>query len=438
MRNPLPLAAALLLSGCYPWTPPALTPATQPAAHGTGAALGPARFTPAARPIPVTILISIDGFRPDYLDRGVTPTLKRLADHGVRAEMRSTFPSKTAPQHWTLVTGMRPDRHGVVANTMEDARRPGEQFTISVDDPFWWSDAEPIWVSAQKAGIPAATMYWPGSNVGVGGVRARDWPNETAGGMRPRDWQAFSLQMPEENRVRAVVDWLRRPPATRPGLITLYLDSIDTAGHEYGPDAPETNIALAKVDGVIAQLVAGFQELGQRANVVIVSDHGMTAVSRDRLVAFDVLLGAGSYRLLDTGAFATVVPNPGQEARIVGILTKRHPHMTCWTPAQVPARYRYGTHPRVAPVSCMAAKGWQIRRNRAAANRDGGGDHGFDPFDREMHAVFIANGPAFRAGRLPLFENVDVTPLLRTLIGLPADARLDGSDRRFRPVLTGN
>ena len=424
----------LLLSAWYPGTPPALPPVTRP----TGAAIGGVATTsaPIEASAPVTILASIDGFRPDYLDRGVTPTLKRLAIGGVLADMRSSFPSKTAPQHWTLVTGLRPDRHGVVANNMEDPSRPGETYTINSDDPFWWSEGEPLWVTAHKAGMRTAAMYWPGSTVGVGGIRSKDWPNETIGGVRPDDWQSFSLQMPETNRVDTVIDWLRRPAATRPRLVTLYFDSIDSAGHLHGPDAPEMAQALAKIDGVIARLMAGLAGFGQPANIVIVSDHGMTAVSRDRLVAFDDLLGTGSYRLLDTGAFATVAPNPGQEARVVAILSRPHPHMACWTPDRIPARYLYGRNPRVAAVTCMAAKGWQIRRNRAAANRDGGGDHGFDPFDPEMRAIFIAHGPAFAAGkRLATCENVDVAPLVRRLIGLPADPGLDGTDRTFRGVL---
>ena len=76
----------------------------------------------------LTILVSIDGFRPDYLDRGFTPVLKALAENGARAAMRPSFPSKTFPNHYTLVTGLRPDRNGMINNTMHDPDMPGKVF----------------------------------------------------------------------------------------------------------------------------------------------------------------------------------------------------------------------------------------------------------------------------------------------------------------------
>src|SRR3546814_15277758 len=99
--------------------------------------------------------------------------------------MAPSFPSKTFPNHWTLVTGEVPDRHGIVANRMEDPARPGEIFTMASDDPFWWNAASPIWVDAEKAGIRTATMFWPGANVAWGGTRAADWPHVIPGGTRP-------------------------------------------------------------------------------------------------------------------------------------------------------------------------------------------------------------------------------------------------------------
>ena len=125
------------------------------------------------RRAPVVILISLDGFRPDYLERGVTPNLNALAARGVSAAMRPAFPSKTFPNHWTLVTGVVPDRHGIVSNRFEDPARPKDVFTINSDDPFWWNAAEPIWVTAENAHIRTATLFWPGSNVAWGGSDSR-------------------------------------------------------------------------------------------------------------------------------------------------------------------------------------------------------------------------------------------------------------------------
>ncbi len=409
-----------------------------------GCATAPAPSAPAAvaaqpaaeQRAPVTILVSIDGFRPDYLDRDASPNLSRLAAGGVSAAMRPSFPSKTFPNHWSLVTGLRPDRHGIVANNMEDPARPGELFTMATEDPFWWNTAEPLWVTAEKAGIRTAAMFWPGSAVGWGGTRASAWPYTLTGGTRPSDWQQFTQQMPNENRVRAVIDWLRRPAATRPGFVTLYFDTVDTAGHEYGPASDKVTAAVSEVDRAIGQLVAGLAELGQPANLVIVADHGMAPTSSDRVIPLDQLISASDARIIEAGPYASFVPVPGHERAVEAALLKPHAHLQCWRKAEIPARLHYGANVRVPPYFCLADDGWMTMKT-APAKPFTRGEHGYDNDQADMRALFIANGPAFAHGKvLPSFDNVDVAPLLRDLIGLPAGTGLDGDDKPFRGVLT--
>lgn len=423
------LAALAALAGCaYPYTPRALPPANQPA-RGTVAAAA------VAQRAPVTILISIDGFRPDYLDRGVTPTLSRLAATGVSAAMRPSFPSKTYPNHWTLVTGLRPDRHGIVANNMEDPGRPGEKFTMATDDPFWWNIAEPIWVTAQKAGIHSAAMFWPGANVAWGGTRDSEWPNTVRNGMRPDDWQQFTQQMPGENRVQAVIDWLRRPAATRPGFVTLYFDTVDTAGHQFGPASDKVTQAVGEVDRWIGDLIGGLVQLDQPANLVIVADHGMAPTSSERVIALDKLISVDDARIVEAGPYATFEPVPGRERAVEAALLKPHAHLTCWRKSDIPARFHYGANVRVPPYFCLADDGW-LTAKTAPKEAFSKGEHGYDNDQADMRALFIANGPAFARGRkLPSFDNVDVAPLLRDLLHLPAGAGLDGNDAPFHEVL---
>lgn len=386
----------------------------------------------AARPGAPTILISIDGFHPDYLARGVTPNLARLAATGATGPMRPSFPTKTFPNHWTLVTGMRPDRHGIVANRMEDPARPGEVFTMASDDPFWWNAAEPIWVTAEKAGLRTATMFWPGSAVAWGGTKSMGWPPAYPGGVRPRDWQAFSMDVTGLQRVETVLDWLRRPAAIRPDFIALYFDLVDTVGHAWGPGSPRLNPALSEVDQLIGILLRGLD--GRPVNLVIVSDHGMAASGSDRILALDRLLDPADFRTIDAGAFATIVASPGREAAVEAALLRPHDHMQCWRKAEIPARFAYGRHPRVAPYFCLAETGWLVLRSAPAEPR-AGGDHGYDHEAPEMTALFIANGPAIRAGvSLPAFDNVAVQPLLAALLGVPAGAT-DGSLAPLAPAL---
>ena len=381
---------------------------------------------------PVTILISIDGFRPDYLQRGVTPTLSRLAAGGVQAAMRPSFPSKTFPNHYAMVTGLRPDRNGIVANTMEDARRPGETFTMASDDPFWWNEATPIWVEAEKAGIRTATMFWPGANVAVGGTRTG---RNTAGGTRPHDWQQFNQAISATQRVNAVLDWLRRPAAIRPQLMTLYFDTVDTAGHEFGPDDARTTAAIGDVDQAIAMLVAGLAAQGQPANLVIVADHGMAATSDTRVELLSSIANAADYRVVESGPYAALAAVPGHAEALERRLLGRHAHSECWRKSEIPARFHYGRNPRVPAYLCLADTGWLLE-TKAPEKPFSGGTHGYDNADPAMAALFIAHGPAFASGQtLPAFDNVAVHALLRDLIGLPPLTGLDGDDAPFRSVL---
>ncbi|QSB43994.1 alkaline phosphatase family protein [Tsuneonella flava] len=406
-----------------------------------GACTTPAPTMPVAqtRPVeqktPVTILVSIDGFRADYLDRGITPTLSALTGNGVRGPMMPSFPSKTFPNHWTLVTGKVPDHNGIVANKMEDPRRPGEVFTMASDDPFWWNEAEPIWVAAEKAGVRTATMFWPGSNVGWGGALVPHGWGAVEGGTRPADWQQFNQQIDNTQRVNAVLDWVRRPSNIRPQFVTLYFDTVDTAGHQSGPDGAAVNEAIADVDRHIGDLVRGLKTLHQPANLVIVSDHGMAATSSERVIALDTIADPSLYRIVESGPFAALQPTDGNEVALEKALVGKHGHMECWRKEEIPARLQYGSNPRVPPVFCLADIGWLILP-KATTGEFTGGTHGYDNQAPEMRALFIANGPAFRRGiTLTPFANVDIAPLLRHLLGLPDITDLGGEIDPLKPAL---
>lgn len=396
--------------------------ATAPVSAPRPEALAPA---PVEQRAPVTILISIDGFRPDYLARGVTPNLNALAAAGISASMRPSFPSVTFPNHWTLVTGLRPDRHGVVGNRMEDARRPGEVFTMATEDSFWWDAAEPLWITAEKAGIRTATMFWPGENVGFGG-------------RRPSDWQHYDHEVTNRQRVDAIIDWLRRPAETRPRFLTLYVDVVDSAGHKYGPDDARTTAVVGEVDAAIGRLRSELAGLGQPANLVIVADHGMAPISADRVIRLDRQLPTGSFTAIADGPYAGITPVAGHEAEVAAVLLKPQPHLTCWTKATIPLRLHYGRNDRVPPYICLAETGWlALTREPPADHPPTGGAHGYDPEAPEMAALFIASGPDIAPrGGLPRFDNVDVAPLIRDLLALPADPSLDGTDAPFRAALS--
>ena len=380
------------------------------------------------------ILVSFDGFHPSYLKRGVTPNLSRLAQQGVTAPMRPSFPSKTFPNHWTLVTGLVPDHSGLVGNRFEDPRRPGVIFTMADDDPFWWNESEPIWAAAEKAGIRTATMFWPGSNVAWGGTLPA--PRAMAeGGVRPQDWLQFNQAISNRQRINTVLDWLRRPAQIRPRLITLYFDLVDTAGHDFGPDDARMAGVIADADLLLGELVAGFRELGITPNLIVVSDHGMAATSSERVIRLDQLADPALYRVVEAGPYAALEPTPGNAERLWSALALPGTHHRCWRRGEVPERLRYGSNPRTPSIMCLADPGWLLEAGPPKQAYSGGA-HGYDPAAPEMAALFIASGPAFAKGKqLPAFDNVDIAPLLRNLLKLPAADRSDGTAATFKGVI---
>ena len=380
----------------------------------------PKLFGPPAPPAPV-ILISIDGFRADYLKRGVTPTLQALADDGVRAlAMHPSFPSLTFPNHYTLVTGLRPDHQGVVNNTMEDDRiQPDRRFTLgtydAVSDARWWDEASPIWVTAKTAGLRTGTLFWPGSEAAIQGVR-------------PDLWMHFDAAISPDQRVDILLDWLALPAEKRPAFLTLYFDAVDHEAHLHGPDSPEVDAALRQTDAALARLVAGLKAQGlfRSAELVIVADHGMAATSRDRVLWLEDAAPGAAVRIVSTGATAGL--DADDPALLDRYLAWRPGHAACRRKADLPARLHYGANPRVPAVVCIADSGWLLLSRVRDKGEVLAGEHGYDPADPHMDALFVAHGPAFRRGYLqPAFDNVDVYPLLARLLGVapePGDGRI--------------
>ncbi len=376
----------------------------------------------------LTILVSIDGFRPDYLDRGATPVMSALAETGAVGPMQPSFPSKTFPNHYTLITGLTPDHNGIVNNTMEDPAIPGDLFKLSdpvvTSNPAWWDEGRPLWVSAAEQGINSATMFWPGSDFEIHG-------------QRPSEYEKFDQKLADFARVDILLSWLDAPEADRPKLATLYFDIVDTAGHLYGPDSPKTTSSAAQVDAAIARLVAGLEARGLRdsTNIVIVSDHGMAPIADDQIMALDAMVDPAKMHVVWAGEFVGLSPLPGYEAEVEAALLGEKEHGTCWRKGELPERFAYGQNPRVPAIVCLADIGWRYETAEMKAWRGSGGGHGFDPADPLMSAIFIANGPAIVPGvELEKFDNVSVYPFLAKLTGI-TPAQNDGNIDDLAPAL---
>lgn len=394
----------------------------------------------ACRPVPqppqpaIVILVSIDGWRWDYLDRYAAPTVAALAAQGVRADgLIPQFPSKTFPNHYTIVTGLRLANHGIISNNMRAADVPGE-FAMSnrevLADPRWWG-GEPIWNTLERQGGIASAMFWPGSEAAINGRHATYW-------------MPYDDDMSQADRVGKILEWLKLPDGRRPSFLTLYYAEVDTTGHRYGPQSDEVRAAIRDVDASLAQLVAGVRDLrlDDRVHYVLVSDHGMSEVARDRAIVLDDYITVADADVVDWSPVLGLSPKDGNVDRMYAALKDRHPRLAVYRRDELPAVYGLAAHPRLPAIIGIADDGWQIvsRRDtdrwREPESRSGtGGQHGYDTRLKSMQGLFVAAGPRIRSGlRVAAFENIHVYDFMCALLGV-TPAKNDGDAAVTRDML---
>jgi predicted AlkP superfamily pyrophosphatase or phosphodiesterase len=386
---------------------------------------------------PTVILVSIDGFHPDYLDKFSAPTLSLLARDGVRAKwMIPIYPSLTFPNHYSIATGLYPDKHGITGNNIYD---PEFKQTFSlrnreeVQNGRWWL-GEPIWVTAEKQGQRAAAFFFPGTEAEIGGKR-------------PSQWRTYDEKIPNSERVDTALSWLSLPDSERPTLILTYFSDVDHAGHESGPDSNEVRQAVAEVDTALKRLVDGLKSrrIFDQVNIIIVSDHGMLRVDPSQVVLLDDYFDPKQAEaVIWNGNSAHIFTRPDTDQTIYSALKSKAPqHLTIYRKQEVPARFHYSNSRRIGNIVVMADEGWAIlsrERYRAPARAANGGviyrgEHGFDNRIEAMRAIFVAHGPAFKRSQVvEPFENIDVYNVMAEILGLKP-ASNDGGYATAKAVL---
>lgn len=361
------------------------------------------------------------------------PNVARLAARGVRAKgLIPPFPSKTFPSHYSVVTGLHPGRHGIVANNILDVDT-GRRFSLSnraeVQDPMWWG-GEPLWLTLRREGRIAAAMFWPGSEAPIGGYR-------------PHHWAPFDASVPGDARVDQVLGWLDLPAAERPSLMTLYFEDVDAAGHDDGPDSPAVRAAVGRVDGYLGRLMRGLDERGllDRVNLVVISDHGMAETSPERLIVLDDYISLDDVDVVDINPTLGLFPRPGREEAVYRALSAAHPHLKVYRRAETPGHWHLRDHHRIPLIIGVVDEGWEIlpratvERRQTWATAASRGMHGYDPRDTSMHGLFVAAGPAFKTGAtVPAFANVHVYLALAEALDIPP-APNDGDPAIARSLL---
>ena len=376
------------------------------------------------------LLIGIDGLRWDIIDRHPAPTLRRLASQGVRAQgVVPVMPSKTFPNFYAIATGLYPDRNGVLDNASYDATLD-MTFRMSLQDDARWFQGEPIWVTAERQGLRAATMFWVGSGAEIGGLR-------------PTYWHPFDGSVPNEKRVEQVLEWFALDESQRPHFLSVYFEAIDSASHSFGVNSPEERAAVLAVDTALGDLLNRLEAQGvlSSTNVIVVGDHGMTDLSPERIIYLDDFVDFSdlyspqlSGERQGNAVFAAFHGESDDVERVYRALALAHPHMSVYRKSGFPEWF-HQTHPQRAPdLIIVPDNGWMLSKRGIPYNGPRA-SHGFSPHERDMHAGFIASGPAFQSGEVvEPFAIVDIYNVMAGILGLPP-ASNDGNPELIQHLL---
>lgn len=369
---------------------------------------------------PTVILLSWDGTRHDFPDRAATPALERMQREGARAErLVPVFPANTFPAHVSLATGARPDRHGILDNQFFDRERGGYDMSSDPD----WIEAEPLWVAAERQGVTAAVFFWVGSEGPWHGTRARYYE------------APFDGSLGEARKVDQILRWLDLPEAERPHLVMAWWHGADHAGHLHGPDDPAVLEALREQSQQLERLLAGIDQRGwQETTLLLVSDHGMTAVRGE--IPLRAALDDSGIEVRKEGSSALAqlfLADPAQAPRLAASLAGLA-HATVVARDALPEALHLRHPTRTGDLLVLPEPGYVFRdgplrfRLWRCVQRLLGhqtGMHGYDPALPDMGGVFLAIGRGVPAGaRLDAVRQIDVAPTVARLLGIapPRDA----------------
>jgi alkaline phosphatase D len=372
------------------------------------------------------VIVSFDAFRWDYDKLFNTPNLNKMAKEGVKADrMIPSFPTKTFPNHYSIATGLYPDHHGLVDNSFNAPDlglfyRMGDR--SAVENPAFYG-GEPIWVTAEKQGVKAASFFWVGSEAPVGG-------------RYPSYWKKYDGTVTYNARIDSVMKWLSYPYEKRPELVTLYFDEPDLTSHDFGPASPEagkTVFYLDSIVGVIRQKLSALPD-AKKINLIVLSDHGMGPVSSDKYVNIRSVVPERMIASVTGGnPVYSINAKEGKQDSILFLLN-RVKGIGAWKKSELPAKWNYGTHPRIPEIVVVADSSWSIGTRQDGSSIQGGA-HGYDNFNSDMHSIFYATGPAFKKNyKFKELNNVDIYNLVcRILDIIPAEN--DGDPEHIEGLL---
>lgn len=394
---------------------------------------------------PYVLLISLDGYRHDYTQMYKPKNISTFVKKGSSAKsLMPSYPTKTFPNHYSIVTGLYPDNHGIVANKFYapdlDLDYSLKDKTAVTNKDFY--QGQPIWNTASKNGLLSATLFWPGSEADING-RLPDY-------YRPYD---HGLSM--EKRVETVINWIKLPKQNRPHLMTMYYHHIDSAGHKYGPNSVEVQDAITAVDKSLGSLFKQISQLDQPINIILVSDHGMTETSGNKVIYLSDLFTTeherallSKFKIIGAGPIMHFYYNAkgkdkaADSKALVTLLNKQSNHHHAFLRGSLPQRLNFNKNPRMGEIVIKAQVGWSVMENKPLElNHNAiGGNHGYSQFDgQDMHGIFYAQGPnIIPEKRVDTISNVNIYPFITTLLGINIDHKIDGDSKYLAPLYKHN
>ncbi len=380
---------------------------------------------------PYVVMISIDGFRHDYIDLYSPPFLSSIQSRGFRAKaLESIFPSKTFPNHYSLITGMYSDKHMLVANRFHDPERK-EDYLLggpATRDGSWYA-GEPLWTSVKKQGLLSASYFWVGSDANIQGSY-------------PSYYYPYNHGTPNEERTAQIVDWLKMPEESRPHLLTLYFSIVDSAGHRYGPRSEEVKAAVLKVDHLISDMVSNIEKLNLPVNFVIVSDHGMKTINPKKAIFIGDYIEGDKIIFHEQGpltlGYFKDKTTQEEKSKLYKKL-KSIPGTKLYKRNERPKRWHYSKLPRQGDFLLLTKGGSYIFPGKKPKDFKGktGGTHGYDPKGNpEMDGIFLSFGPKVKKmGMVPRTKNINIYPYVMKILDLEVNSPIDGTSKTLEKYL---
>ncbi|MFQ3265779.1 MAG: ectonucleotide pyrophosphatase/phosphodiesterase family protein 5 [Colwellia sp.] len=377
------------------------------------------------KPKPYVLLISLDGFRWDYIDKYKPAFLSEFAKESARlTSLRPAFPTKTFPNHISIVTGSYPENHGIVANRFY---APDLKKTYNIKDSKTVTNPDfylrkPLWVIAEEQDMRTASYFWPGSEAAITGIY-------------PSHYKKYNHNASHQERIEGVLNWYKLPSSERPQLITTYFHDIDSAGHRFGQDSPELIAAINNVDDTIREMVNMVRLLDFEVNIVIVSDHGMVDYPAENYEYLPTWLN-DEYKVVATNPIVLIY-DEGKSTRTlaqtVAELNQQAKHYQCYQYQDIPSKFNASKTNRIGDIACLTDKDWSI----GFTGKTSKGNHGWSQFNtRDMDGIFYAKGPAFKEKvQLDTVENVNIMPLLAKILGVDITTPIDGKLDIMKPLL---